>query len=79
MAEPRTLTLTLQEGDAALVIRANSTSELVRHQHASEDEVPVGVQVLTAVALRIAQSEEFSHELLIYLHEQKRAGRGLPS
>ncbi len=79
MDEPETLSLTLQQGDAALVIRDNGTSELIRHQYASDEDVPVGVQVLTAVALRVAMDESFSHELLIYLHEQKKAGRGLPS
>lgn len=79
MAEnPAVLRMELRAGDAALIVRANGCSELLRHQYGPDDEVPPNVILVTAVALKLAQDPEFYHAMVKYLHQQNREGRGLP-
>lgn len=76
--KPPTLTLILEQGDAALVVKASGVSELHRHFYAPEESVPPNVLLVTAIAMRIADSEDFYHEMIRWLMEHRKGGHGLP-
>ncbi len=69
--------ITLVEGDAALVMKANGTSELIRHPYDPDEVVPLHVLVISAVALRIAEDPDFSIAQIEWLKRKQAAeGRG---
>lgn len=64
--------MTLRSGDAALVMRDNGTSELLRHHYEPDEAVPINVVALTAIAMRIASDHKFCEELLAWYRDQHR-------
>lgn len=73
----RELRLTLEPGDAALVVKDNGYSELHRQTFPPGRE-PVNVLVVTAVAMRLAQDATWCREMLEWLDDHRRTDHGLP-